>query len=109
MAGFLQIIEFTTSRMDEMRALNEEWRETHPDIGPQRILVCADRDRPDTYLSIVEFESYEAAKRNNDDPQTDAFAKRMAALSDGPPSFRNLDRVQEEVRQDAGQRKTSNA
>jgi hypothetical protein len=108
-AGFLQIIELTTSRIDEMRALNDEWRETHPDMGPQRILVCADRDRPNTYLSIVEFESYEVAMRNNEDPQTEVFATRMAALCDGPPSFRNLDLVQEEIRPDIRQRQTSNA
>ena len=100
MAGFVQIIEFTTSRIDEVRALNEKWRDEHPEMGPVRILVTADRDRPNTYLSIVEFESYEEAMRNNDDPLTAEFAQQMDALADGPPVFRNLDVIHTEVRSD---------
>ena len=104
MAGFVQIIEYTTSRADEMRALNAEWRERHPDMGPTRILVGADRDRPNTYLSIVEFASYEDAMRNNDDPLTAQFAEQMQALADGPPIFRNLDVVMTEIRMDQQQK-----
>ena len=100
MAGFVQIVEFTTSRIDEMRALQEKWRDEHPDMGPTRVMVTADRDRPDTYLTIVEFDSYEEAMRNNDDPLTAQFAEQMQALADGPPTFRNLDVEMTEVRLD---------
>jgi hypothetical protein len=100
MAGFVQIIEFTTSRVDEMRALNDKWRDEHPDVGPLRITMTADRDRPNTYLSIVEFSSYEDAMRNNDDPLTQEFAAQMQALADGPPTFRNLDVELTEIRMD---------
>ena len=105
MPGFVQVIEFTSSRMDEIRALNEQWRESHPERGPVRITVTADRDRPNTYLSIVEFASYEEAMRNSDDPQTGEWAQKMAALCDGPPTFRNLDVLLSEARLDiAGER-----
>ncbi|HWH27594.1 MAG TPA: hypothetical protein VNU26_01305 [Mycobacteriales bacterium] len=100
MAGFVQIIEFRSSRIDEIRALNEQWRETHPDMGPLRITVTADRDRPNTYCSIVEFGSYEEAMRNSEDPATGEWAARMAALCDGEPTFRNLDTILTEVRTD---------
>ena len=100
MAGFVQIIEYSTSRFDEMRQLMEQWRDEHPDMGPVRISVTADRDRQDTYVSIVEFSSYEEAMRNNDDPVTADFAARLQELSDGPPVFRNLDLVMSEVRLD---------
>ncbi|MFP5218138.1 MAG: hypothetical protein ACLGIG_00160 [Actinomycetes bacterium] len=104
MAGFVQIIEYTTSRIDEMRALQEKWRDEHPDMGPTRITVTADRDRPRTYLTIVEFESYEEAMRNNDDPLTAQFAEQMRALTDGPPTFRNLDVEMTEIRMDLEKR-----
>jgi hypothetical protein len=104
MDGFVQTIEFTTSRIDEIKRMNDQWRESHPEIGPRRILLTADRDRPNTYLSIVEFTSYEEAMRNSQDPQTDEWAAKMAALCDGPPAFRNLDVMLTEVRMDIEQR-----
>lgn len=98
MAGFVQVIEWTSSRIDEVMALNEQWRERFPEIGPQRILSCADRDRDNAYMTLVEFESYEAAMKNSQDPATSEFAEKMAVLCDGPPTFRNLDVVMEEQR-----------
>ena len=93
MTGFIQIIESKTSMLDEMMALSEEWRQKFPDMGPSRVLVCADRDNEGTIVTVVEFPSYEAAMKNNDDPVTAEFAERMQALSDAPPTFRNLDLV----------------
>jgi hypothetical protein len=104
MAGFVQIIEFTSSRIDEIRAMNDEWRQTHPQIGPLRITVTADRDRAHTYVSIVEFASYDEAMRNSEDPATGEWAGRMAALCDGEPTFRNLDVEMQEIRLDQGAR-----
>ena len=104
MAGFIQIIEYQSSRADEMRALNDTWRAEHPDMGPVRVTVTEDSERRGTYLSIVEFASKEEAMRNNDEPLTQEFARRMQALADGPPSFRNLEVVMSEVRLDQGAR-----
>jgi hypothetical protein len=98
MAGFIQIIEYTTSRADEVKALNESWRERFPEMGPSRVTVVADRDRANTFLAVVEFESYEAAMRNSADPATTEYAERMMALCDGPAVFRNLDLVSTEIR-----------
>lgn len=90
MAGFVQIIEFTTTRIDEVRALGDEMREQA--AGPVvRGTFTADRDRPNTYLNVIEFESYDAAMENSNRPETSAFAARMAELCDGPPKFYNLD------------------
>lgn len=107
MAGFVQIIEFTSSRIDEIRAMHEQWRDAHPDIGPLRITVTADRDRRNTYCSIVEFSSHEEAMRNSEDPSTGEWAASMAALCDGEPTFRNLDTILTEVRMDQGAARTS--
>lgn len=109
MAGFVQIIEYSTSRMEEVRALDAQWRQAHPDMGPTRITVAEDRDRRGTFLAIVEFASYEEAMRNNDDPKTAEFAARMRELADGPPVFRNLDVVTAEVRIDLADRASAPA
>jgi quinol monooxygenase YgiN len=100
MAGFIQIIEFTTSRFDEFQAMAEEFRGTVPSggAGPIRITVTEDRERPGTYLNIVEFESYESAMENSNRPETGQFAEQLQKLCDGPPKFYNLDvRVVPEV------------
>jgi hypothetical protein len=98
MAGFVQIIEFKTSRPEEVQALGEELRQERATSGegtpPGRVTLTADRDRPGYYLNVVEFESYEAAMENSNRPETSAFAARMAELCDGPPKFYNLDIVQ---------------
>jgi len=93
MGKFLQIIEYQTSRFDEVRALGESQR----DSGSlaRRVIVTADRERPGTYLTIVEFDSYESAMQNSSRPETQAFAEQMQKLADGPPTFYNLD-VQDE-------------
>jgi hypothetical protein len=96
MTAFIQIVEYTTSRPDEMRAISERFRDQRRGTGPTivRGTVTADRDRPGTYLSIVEFPSYEEAMANSELPETTEFAEAMARLCDGPPRFYNLD-VQE--------------
>lgn len=90
--GFVQIIEFRTSRPDEVVALGEKWmEETQGRNTLVRELVGADRDEPGRYMLIVEFDSYEAAMQNSALPETQKVATTMAELCDGPPSFRNLD------------------
>ena len=90
--AFIQIISFTTSRPDEVEALVDEWRSrTDGRRTAERSTSGADRERPDTYVQIVEFPSYEAAMANSNLPETAELAEGLAALCDGPPEFRNLD------------------
>jgi hypothetical protein len=97
MAGFVQIIEFKTSRPEEVQALGEEIRRertaSSEGTPPRRVTMTVDKDRPGYFLNVVEFESYEAAMENSNRPDTSAFAARMAELCDGPPRFYNLDVV----------------
>jgi quinol monooxygenase YgiN len=94
---FVQIIEFKTSRYDEINKVMDEWMAaSEGKRTPTREVSTRDRDQPDTYLQIVEFPSYEEAMKNNDRPETAEFAQRMADLCDGPATFRNLDVVREE-------------
>ena len=46
-------------------------------------------------MIVATFDSYEAAMANSEDPRTQAMAADMAKLSDGPPTFYNLDLIEE--------------
>ena len=95
--AFVQIIEFSSSRIEEMRQILEEFRARRAETGgpaPVRATFCADRDNPGRYFNLVEFASYEEAMENSSRPDTSEMAQRMAELMDGPPTFHNLDVVE---------------
>ena len=98
MTAFVQLVEMSTSRFDEMQKFNEEWRERNPDMMLDWSIVGQDRDNPGKYIAIVHFENYDVAMKNSADPRTSEYAAKMAELSDGPPTFRNLDVVMTEGR-----------
>lgn len=92
MPGFVQIMEIKTSRIDEVEAFAKKMDEDRGDsLLARRAIVTADRDRPGTYLVLVEFDSYEEAMKNSNDPATAKSSEQLAALLDGPPKFYNLD------------------
>jgi hypothetical protein len=55
--------------------------------------MTEDRDNPGRYLNIVFFDSYESAMENSNSPVTQEFSQKMMALADGPPTFYNLNVV----------------
>jgi quinol monooxygenase YgiN len=90
--AFIQIIEMTTNRLDEVEALMDEWvKRTEGKRKTSHSVLAADRDRPGTYVQIVEFPSYEVAMENSNLPETAEFAEQAAKLCQGPVAFRNLD------------------
>ena len=91
MAGFIQIIEYKTSRFDEVKALGEDRVRTDTGSLARRITATENRDKPGTFMTIVEFDSYESAMENSKRPETAEFAEQMSKLCDGPPNFLNLD------------------
>ena len=92
MPGFVQIMEIKTSRIDKLEALVKKMQEERGDsLLSTRAVLTADRDRPGYYVNIIEFNSYEEAMKNSNDPATSEFAKEMGALLEGPPKFYNLD------------------
>ena len=98
MAKFVQIIEFQTSRMDEIEALVNEMENQRQAGTVQSVTVTADRDHLNRYRTIAVFDSYESAMQNSQRPETQEFARRMGELCDGPRSFSNLDVVHEWAR-----------
>ena len=94
MAKFVQIIQYTATEKNraEMDKLTDKWlADTEGKRTAGRAVSCKDRDKPNTYVDIIEFPSYEEAMKNNELPETGAFAEKAAELSDGPPTFLNLD------------------
>jgi hypothetical protein len=90
--SFIQVIEFTTTRPDEVEALVREWRtQTEGRRSAQRGTFTKDREKPNTYLQIVEFPSFEDAMANSELSETARFADRLSELCEGPMTFRNLD------------------
>ncbi|MBV8949898.1 MAG: hypothetical protein JOZ99_03410 [Actinobacteria bacterium] len=98
--SFVQIIEFSTEKIDEVEKLSAEFRERRMKEGgpkPSRMILGRDRDRENTYLRIVQFDSYEDAMENSKRPDTTELSQRMAALCDGAPKFVNLDVIADET------------
>src|SRR3954467_9702085 len=91
MAGFVQIIEYRTSRFDEVKALGEDTARNDAGSLARRITATENRDKPGTFMTIVEFDSHESAMKNSARPETAQFAEQMSKLCDGPPNFYNLD------------------
>jgi hypothetical protein len=93
---FMQIIEFKTTRWDDVNELMDAWVAT---TEGQRTASWAisgqDRDQADTYLEVVEFPSHEDAMRNNDLPETAKFSEGISALCD-ETTFRNVDVLRED-------------
>ena len=93
---FVQIVDFETDRIEEMRALSEGMDEKFAGRsgGPTHRLVLHDRNTPNRYLVVMEFNSYEEAMQNSNDPETTKMAEQMAALCTRPPSFTDCDVVE---------------
>jgi hypothetical protein len=94
---FVQVIEFTTSKWDEVRAIGEEFSNTRQAGGgpkPTSVMFVKDRDRPNTYRTIARFASYEEAMENSNRDDTTEMAQRIAALCDDQ-TFRNFDVLDE--------------
>ena len=89
---FIQVIQAKSTRRDEVRALMEEWGNL-PNEGSGFLGSTNGFTDDDEFIGVVRFESKEKAMANSDRPETTAMAERMAALMDGPPTFRDCEDV----------------
>jgi hypothetical protein len=89
---FAQIIEFSTTRIDEFNANLDAWKaRTEGHRIPHRAVLHRDRDAENVYLLMVEFSSHETGMENSSRPETGEFAAFLGEISDGALGFRNLD------------------
>lgn len=94
---FMQLIEYETSKPDEVRKVTEEWQKaTAGKRTAKRIVVSQDRDDPKRYYELVFFDSYEAAMENSELAETQEYAAKMKDLLDGEPTYVDLDVVEDQ-------------
>lgn len=91
MPAFVQLVEFQTSDVEELKNALAQFRAENPGvITALKTTIIEDRDRPGTYIAVNEFESYERAMEQSNHPLTSKFAELMGERMEGR-SFRNLD------------------
>jgi hypothetical protein len=96
--AFVQIVEFRSSDIEGIRKAGTDWsRATEGKRTARRLMLTRDHNDPDRYLMIVFFDSFESAMVNSGLPETKASAEEFAALSDGPPTFYDLDVVDDQT------------
>jgi len=84
----------TTTKAPEVEELMNGWMAaTEGRRSARRSLLAKDRERPDTYVQVVEFPSYQEAMANSTLPETTAFAEKLSALCSSGPTFRNVDEL----------------
>jgi len=92
MAGFIQFVEFEATDIDALTTELKRFQVEHPGVlTASASTITEDRDRPGTYISIVEFPSYEKAMEQQSNPATSEFSTNLAKIMSGAPRFRNLD------------------
>jgi hypothetical protein len=89
---FVQIMEMTSDKFDEIEAAHEKWLAATEGQRTTRLeWVLRDREDPTRYVVVVLFDSYDDAMKNNDLPATGEIAAAMNSLTTSPTVFRNLD------------------
>jgi hypothetical protein len=93
---FVQLIEMRTTHIDEIRKLEEEWEKaTEGKRTLRRSVVGRDRHNPDRYIVIAFFDDFDSAMVNSNLAETQSFGEHQFALLDAPPTFTDLDIIDE--------------
>ena len=96
--SFVQIIELRTKHKDELQKIGDELLAQVPaEWTARRGVICEDRDNPGHIFQVVFFDSYESAMQNSNLPLTQQLNERMTTLMEGPPTFYNLEVIDDRV------------
>lgn len=94
---FVQVLDFETSRYDELSKLIDNWLEKSQGHRTAiRSITGHDRENPQHYTTMVAFPSYEDAMLNSKLPATEEMAGKFRELCSSGPTFRNLDVIRDE-------------
>ena len=92
--SFTQVIEVNGADEQALHGLVSEWDADQSGVAPGYLgaRVLADEDNGH-HLIEVDFSSEEEARRNNDRPETQAWAEKLQQVAEGDPSYRDLREV----------------
>jgi hypothetical protein len=94
---FIQVIEFETDRIDEGQQYVDEYRAaTEGKRTARRGILTKDRDKPNHYVNLVFFDSYESAMKNSEMPETQELSAKLMKIAKGEPKFYNLEVLKDE-------------
>lgn len=90
--GFTQTIEVTASDETALRDHVASWHAEQLGIAPgyQGARILADVEQADRFVIEVDFASREEADRNNERPETGAWATKLGELTDGDAVYRGF-------------------
>ena len=101
--NFTQMITFRSDQPETLVALAREWDELQASqevMGFMGVRVLADRNDPGRYVMVADFgvvdpelSAAQEAFLNNARPQTEAFAARFRAVTQGEPEWRHYDEL----------------
>lgn len=93
--AFVQIIEIESDDEQAVREHLSAWDAEQANLAPgyQGSRLLADEDTPGRFLVVVDFASRDDAEKNNDRPETAAWAEKLQGLVKGEPAFTNLSSV----------------
>jgi hypothetical protein len=90
--SFTQTMEVQTSDEAALRDHVAGWHAEQAGIAPgyRRARVLADAKQSGRYVIEVDFSSPEDAARNNERPETGAWAAKLGELVSGTPQYRDF-------------------
>ncbi|MEX2550187.1 MAG: hypothetical protein WD638_08160 [Nitriliruptoraceae bacterium] len=93
--SFTQMMTVRTSDPQQLASLLEEWHRDQHDAAPgyEGARLLADREHDDRFVIAVDFASPGDAQRNNDRPETKAWAEKLQAATDGQPEYHDFEVV----------------
>ena len=90
--AFIQIMEIQTADYSAIAAIVDEWgKATEGRRTTRRTIVARDRNKADSYVIIVAFDSYESAMKNSELPETQELARKIGAAANGPIVFHDAE------------------
>ena len=90
---FIQIIQGTSTRQDELHALADRWREELAPGADGWLGGTYGFTDDNQFVGVVRFESREKAMANSARPEQSAWAEEMMALMDGEVTFHDAEDV----------------
>lgn len=90
--AFTQTMTVQAASPEALAALLDGWHREQHGVAPgyQTSRLLADQDRPGRYVIEVNFSSEEEARRNNDRPETRAWAQKLQQIATATPEYANF-------------------